>query len=93
MPEMSGRQLADEIQQRRPGLPVLYMSGYSDGLIGSNGLLEEDVAFIEKPFTATQLLSRVGGMFLAVPAPVLRPGAPAGAASAPRADSGSLTGG
>jgi two-component system cell cycle sensor histidine kinase/response regulator CckA len=93
MPEMSGRQLADEIQQRRPDLPVLYMSGYSDGLIGSNGLLEEDVAFIEKPFTATQLLSRVGGVFLAAPAPEFRPeDHPAGAASVPRADSGSLTG-
>jgi PAS domain S-box-containing protein len=87
MPEMSGRQLAAKFQQRRPGLPVLYMSGYSDGLVGKDGLLEDDVAFIEKPFTATQLLSRVGGMFVGVDAPVLRPEVPADDGSAPEADS------
>jgi PAS domain S-box-containing protein len=77
MPEMSGRQLATKIQERRPDLPVVYMSGYSDGMVGNAGVLDDDIAFIEKPFTAKQLLFRVGGMFAAHGPPTLRPAAPA----------------
>ncbi|MFI7542033.1 ATP-binding protein [Actinoplanes sp. NPDC049599] len=69
MPGMSGRRLAATIQESRPDLPVLYMSGYSDGLVGDGGRLDDEIAFIEKPFTADQLLTRVGAM--------CRPGLPA----------------
>jgi two-component system cell cycle sensor histidine kinase/response regulator CckA len=56
MPEMSGPQLAHLLHERDPSLPVLYMSGYSNGLLGSTHILDEDIAFIEKPFTAAELL-------------------------------------
>ncbi|MET0494271.1 MAG: ATP-binding protein [Actinoplanes sp.] len=65
MPEMSGRQLAEKLVDRHPGLPVLYMSGYSDGLLGDIHLLDGGFAFIEKPFTAKALLTQVGAMFSA----------------------------
>jgi PAS domain S-box-containing protein len=60
MPDMSGRRLAELLHERIPGLPILYMSGYSNGLLGTTQVLDPDVAFIEKPFTATDLLLKVG---------------------------------
>jgi PAS domain S-box-containing protein len=59
MPEMSGRRLAEQLQARRPDLPVLYMSGYSNGLLGTTHILDDDIAFIEKPFTANDLLYKL----------------------------------
>ncbi|MEV4510141.1 ATP-binding protein [Dactylosporangium sp. NPDC049525] len=59
MPGMSGRRLAECLHERRPDLPVLYMSGYSNGLLGTTHILDEDIAFLEKPFTADQLLCKV----------------------------------
>ncbi|MFC7528724.1 PAS domain S-box protein [Actinoplanes sp. GCM10030250] len=59
MPEMSGRRLADLIHESRPELPVLYMSGYSNGLLGTTHVLDGDIAFIEKPFTAHDLLHKI----------------------------------
>jgi PAS domain S-box-containing protein len=59
MPEMSGRRLAERLHVRRPGLPVLYMSGYSNGLLGTTHILDDDIAFIEKPFTAHDLLHKL----------------------------------
>ncbi|BEL08778.1 PAS domain-containing sensor histidine kinase [Actinoplanes sichuanensis] len=59
MPEMSGRRLAELVHQAEPGLPVLYMSGYSNGLLGTTHVLDGDIAFIEKPFTAHDLLHKV----------------------------------
>lgn len=59
MPEMSGPRLAALLTERRPGLPVIYMSGYSNGLLGSTHVLAGDIAFIEKPFTAADLLNKL----------------------------------
>jgi CheY-like chemotaxis protein len=58
MPEMSGPQLAVRMRQHHPAVPVLYMSGYSDGLLAGRGDIDE-AAFIQKPFTASELLHRV----------------------------------
>ena len=62
MPGMSGRRLAEILQERRPGLPVLYMSGYSNGLLGSTHVLTGDSAFIEKPFTTSDLLHKLAAV-------------------------------
>lgn len=53
MPGMGGRELADELSRRRPGLPIVTMSGFIRG--GTN----TDEAFLQKPFTAQDLLRRV----------------------------------
>ena len=68
MPAMSGRRLAELLQGRRPDLPVLYMSGYSNGLLGTTHVLDPGIAFIEKPFTAHDLLNKVGEVLAGVPA-------------------------
>jgi two-component system cell cycle sensor histidine kinase/response regulator CckA len=59
MPGMSGPRLAELLGARHPGLPVLFMSGYSNGLLGTTHVLDPDIAFIEKPFTADDLLRRI----------------------------------
>jgi len=59
MPEMSGTELADRLLDQSPDLPVVYMSGYSNGLLGTTHVLDEDVSFVEKPFTAHVLLTKL----------------------------------
>ncbi len=59
MPDMSGRRLAELLGERHPGLPVLYMSGYSNGLLGTTHVLDPGIAFIEKPFSAHELLTKI----------------------------------
>jgi len=43
----------------RPDLPVLYMSGYTDEVIARHGILDSDAAFLQKPFTHTDLGRKV----------------------------------
>jgi two-component system cell cycle sensor histidine kinase/response regulator CckA len=59
MPEMSGRELGAELKRQRPEIRVMYMSGYTGNAIARRGLLDEGVAFIEKPFTAESLAGKV----------------------------------
>ena len=59
MPEMSGPRLAELVHERAPGLPVLYMSGYSNGLLGTTRVLGEEFPLLEKPFTADDLLHKL----------------------------------
>jgi two-component system cell cycle sensor histidine kinase/response regulator CckA len=59
MPGMSGRELATALRHNQPRLRALYMSGYTDGIIVHHGVLDPDVAFIQKPFTPNALLSKV----------------------------------
>ena len=53
MPEMSGCRLAEVIHEERPDLPVLFMSGYSNGLLSITHILDDGIAFIEKPSPPT----------------------------------------
>jgi PAS domain S-box-containing protein len=59
MPEMSGRQLADRLKEQRPGLKVLFVSGYTDDAIVRHGMLEPGIAFLQKPFTPQTLARKV----------------------------------
>jgi PAS domain S-box-containing protein len=59
MPEMSGRQLADRLKEQRPGLKVLFVSGYTDDAIVRHGMLEPGIAFLQKPFTPQKLARKV----------------------------------
>jgi CheY-like chemotaxis protein len=57
MPDMSGRRVAAKLASDRPGIRVLYMSGYPDDDIVRHGVLEPDIDLLPKPFTAEALLS------------------------------------
>jgi PAS domain S-box-containing protein len=59
MPEMSGLEMAARLREKRPGLRVLYMSGYPQDVIAHQGLVVGDVPLLEKPFTRDRLLRGV----------------------------------
>ena len=56
---MTGRQLADETAKRRPGIKVLYTSGYTDNAIMHHGRLDPDVLLLTKPYRKSQLAKMV----------------------------------
>ena len=59
MPGLSGKELWDEVIDLRPDTKVLFMSGYHQDLIVNQGVIDEDVSLIEKPFSAEDLLRKV----------------------------------
>jgi len=59
MPQMSGRQLAEQVGRVRPGLRVLYMSGYTDHALETHGVLTPGMRFINKPFSSSELGRKV----------------------------------
>jgi CheY-like chemotaxis protein len=59
MPGLNGRQLADRLAKERPGLKVLYTSGYAADVITLQGSLEPGMAYLPKPFGAAQLTAKV----------------------------------
>ncbi len=65
MPGMSGRALAERLAAERPGLPVLYTSGYPAGALGSEDVSAPGAGFLQKPFTLAELTAAVAGAIAA----------------------------
>jgi two-component system, cell cycle sensor histidine kinase and response regulator CckA len=59
MPRMSGREFTQRLNELRPGIKVLYMSGYTDDAVVRHGIYEESVNFLQKPFSPFVLTQRV----------------------------------
>ena len=59
MPQLSGREVANQLALLRKGIKVLYMSGYTDDASIRHGMLEPGMAFLPKLFTPESLLRKV----------------------------------
>ena len=59
MPGMNGRELAEHMARLRPQTKVVFMSGYTDRIMSRDGVLDESVEYLQKPFTAEQLSATV----------------------------------
>ena len=59
MPKKNGRELAQTILESRPGIKVVFMSGYTDDAIVRHGLIDVESAFLQKPFSPKNLVKTV----------------------------------
>ncbi len=59
MPEMGGRQVAERLAACKEGIKVLFLSGYTDDAVVRHGVLQAEVAFLQKPFTPMALANKV----------------------------------
>ena len=69
MPGMNGRELAQRISEIRPNVKILYMSGYTENVIGHNGTLDAGVRLLQKPFNLRDLRNKVREVLDATPTP------------------------
>jgi PAS domain S-box-containing protein len=69
MPGMNGRELAQRISEIRPNVKVLYMSGYTENVVGHNGTLDAGVRLLQKPFNLRDLKRIVREVLDATPTP------------------------
>lgn len=58
----NGRETVQKIAPLYPDLQILYMSGYTDDIILRHGISQQEVAFLPKPFTPDELLTKVEGL-------------------------------
>jgi len=65
MPEMTGPELYEVLLETYPGLPVLYISGYTNGMLQEDETLRQEAIFLAKPFTLEQFMERIGDMLCA----------------------------
>jgi PAS domain S-box-containing protein len=70
MPGMNGRELAQRISEIRPNVKILYMSGYTENVIGQNGTLDAGVRLLQKPFNLRDLKSVVREVLDKTPTPL-----------------------
>jgi len=58
MPGMNGRELCEKLHAQKPGLPVLYMSGYAADELIQRGIQQDRIVLLQKPFTGSQLMGK-----------------------------------
>jgi PAS domain S-box-containing protein len=68
MPNMNGKELYLQIAQSRPEIKVLYMSGYTGDIIAHHGVLDDNVKFLQKPFSVHDLTQKVRDILSVSPA-------------------------
>jgi signal transduction histidine kinase/DNA-binding response OmpR family regulator len=73
MPEMNGSQLVAKVLKARPGIRVLFMSGYTDDEVVRRGVIDGQAAFLQKPFTPDLLANKVRHVLDLPETPSLRP--------------------
>lgn len=59
MPEMNGSELAQKLKSMIPGLKIIFMSGYTADIVAGRGVLDDDITFIQKPFSVENLIRAV----------------------------------
>jgi CheY-like chemotaxis protein len=59
MPRMTGREIAQAVQEVRPGIKVVYMSGYTDDAVVRQGVQSAELVFLQKPFTTHALATKI----------------------------------
>ena len=59
MPRVSGKEVAEQLRLVHPETRVLFMSGYTDEAIVHHGIVDSDIAFIQKPFSEQALAQKV----------------------------------
>ncbi|HUQ93663.1 MAG TPA: CHASE3 domain-containing protein, partial [Bryobacteraceae bacterium] len=69
MPGMTGTELASAIYKQIPGLPVLFMSGYTDGALQHSKRIDADSTFLQKPFSLDDLAGRLRSVLAKEPPP------------------------
>ena len=60
MPQMLGKEVAEKMRAVKPGIEVLFMSGFARPALASQGRLDPNVALVEKPFSGAELLAQAG---------------------------------
>jgi signal transduction histidine kinase/CheY-like chemotaxis protein len=69
LPDVNGRVLAERIRALRPGIPVLFASGYTDNVLENHGVLDPGIEFLAKPYSSLSLAARVRDLLDNAPAP------------------------
>jgi hypothetical protein len=59
MPGLQGREVGERVRELQPGIAVLFMSGYTQGLLSAQGVLEPGINLIEKPFSEASVLAKL----------------------------------
>ncbi|MBW1688001.1 MAG: PAS domain S-box protein [Deltaproteobacteria bacterium] len=67
LPKMDGRALARQLERERPGLRVLYMSGFSDDALSDHDVFDHEVTLLQKPFTPPELLRQIRTVLVSPP--------------------------
>ena len=68
MPRMNGKDLAKRITARQPGVSVLFTSGYGENIIAKQGIIDDGIHFLGKPYRPQELARRVRGLLDGRPA-------------------------